>query len=84
MALYLSDEYVAEEKKRLEKYGMKATFVEAEHVGGSALGNLLDSIHENNPDATLDDVQSELDHFAGVIVEFQDHYGHDAPLSLLA
>ena len=84
MALFVSDETIAKEKKENEKYGLKTTFIDAEYVGGAALATLLDSIYENNPDATLEDVQRELDHFASVIVEYQDEYGEDAPLSLLA
>lgn len=84
MALYLTDEQLAKEKKENEKHGLKTTFLDPEHVGGAALATLWDAIYDDRPDATLAEAQDELEHFAGVIVEFQDHYGHAAPLSLLA
>jgi len=84
MGLYLTNEQLAREKSEIEKRGFKSNFIEPEHVGGAALAALMDSIYENKPNATLDDVQAELDHFGGVIAEFQEAYGEDAPMSLIA
>lgn len=74
----------AKRKAALERRGFNTTFVDLEEAGGPHLATLVESIYSGHPGATLDYVQRELAEFAIVLAEFQDEYGEDAPLAVIA
>lgn len=84
MGLYLTDEQTATRKAALEQEGFNTNFVDLEEAGGPHLATLVESIYSGHPEATLDYVQRELAEFAGIIADYQEEYGENAPLSLIA
>ena len=71
----------ATKKKAVKKVAGENTFPEAEEYSG-VLADIMDYIYEEDPDATLADVRTEIeDVLLGGLVALQEKHSEDAELS---
>ena len=68
-------------KKAVKKVAGENTFPEAEEYSG-VLADIMDYIYEEDPDATLADVRTEIeDVLLGGLIALEKKHGEDAELS---